>query len=531
MDRITILQKNVKNTSLKDLEKLIYNSRIYKYNPKKRVHTWVQFHNHYYLPLFEEDINQGNSCLFDVPMEYRKEDNSKPKKKRRNRAEFFSRMHGYDTATYIPDKILLHIQDKQLSSAPVISVFQNLYKTITYKAKVKGSKVYNKQLADSALSDAKEFSSTHTWIYFLTSTCDPSLYGGSRQLAFKNHIKERGRITKALKRKYGVQVQYFTEVTNNGWPHTHFVIYSTRPLCQEKERPTAPQSVRRGQLYEFCKKRLAAPIFDLKKATSEKIAGYLVKYIAKTTILDEEKKSKDGVHLTKKHRKEIMTNFFPCVYGYRAYGSTFRKTTQKPAEKTASAGNTFSETKSERKELLKQYLQLRKQENPSEGDIFDLLEKAARRADNLIAFRIKENIPCSLKVQFLSHRQGVIIDKACMGKQLAKNRPFLGRKDIKIINKGCTGCHFHDFIMQNAEEIQKGTFHPTDFPWFTVGEFIQDYTSWENLENEHWKQRAKEQFILTKRRANEKDISTLAKLLEKKYNSTRIRTKEVKEMH
>lgn len=506
MSNIHLIPVSVNDFSPQQIARMVYFSRIFKINPKIKPDGWFNFLGGITVPFFNEDIDLAETCCMEVPTQLRRQEIKAGKRKRTPREVKFEKVLHYTLLKRIPDKALLQLKDIQLSSANFISILSYFAYAITYKQSVKGDPVYNKKLADKCLQDAEIFSARGKWVYFLTSTYSPNHKGWSRQWAFHFHVQERGKIIKALKRKFNVQVQAFTEVTANGFPHTHFVIYSELPLCSETEQVKTPKAVKQGKLFNFIRKHLSAPVFDLKKANHDKIAGYLVKYIAKSTNSKKDENIKSEIFLSKSERKEIMTNFFPCLFGYRAYATTFRKSKKSESPKEV----LLRKTENQRKEYLsaaeKAYKEFISGKEETDLAVFDLFEKVGRQADNLIVLRNKENKGCNLRAELIIRPKGAIFDKSNCGKKAINERPFLGRKDIKIRPRGCAGCTFYEGMINISDRIRQNKAPFDDLPWFSMAEAINIASSLEKTEELSLRDQAIENLIEAREDLTEKAI-------------------------
>lgn len=506
MNNINLIPVSVNDFSQETLAKLVYFSRLFKLNPQVKPDGWFSFLGGITVPFFNDDRDLDDTCCMEVPTQLRRKEIKAEKRKRTPREVKFEKVLHYTLLKRIPDKALLQLKDIQLSSANFISILSYFAFATTYKQSVKGDPVYNKKLADKCLADAEIFSIKGKWVYFLTSTYSPNHKGWSRQWAFHFHVEERGKIIKALKRKFGVQVQAFTEVTNNGFPHTHFVIYSERPLCSETEQVKTPKAVKQGKLFNFIRKHLSAPVFDLKKANHDKIAGYLVKYIAKSTNSKKKESDKSEIFLSKSERKEIMTNFFPCLFGYRAYATTFRKSKKSESPKEVLRRKIENQKEEYISAAEKAYKEFFSGKEETDLSVFDFFEKVGRQADNLIVFRNKENKGCNLRAQLIIKSKGTIFDKSNCGRKAINERPFLKRNDIIIRSKGCPGCTFFDGMIRNSDKIREGGAYFDDFPWFSMAEAINIASSLEKTEELSLRDQAIENLISARKDLAEKAI-------------------------
>lgn len=453
---------NVNKISPEKLTRLCYNSLLVKMSTQYRVSRFfVDQDKKLYFPELEENLNHSE-CGHEIPRELGYGVAKGKKKNKVPREEKFKVVYKHAKDDRISDSIILAAQEIQLSSAGIISIRRNLNEYLTFKAKVKGSAVYNYELGNKCRKDAEELSKMAKYTYFLTLTYDIAKHGKDRGQAYHIFIQDKQRLMKALKRKYGVEIQCVIEVTDKGYPHAHLVLYSPVPLCGEKEPPSHPQRVTKGKLFRFIQKRVTSRVFDLRKAVPGKIAGYLAKYISKSTsVKDVDMYTKKG-NLTKEYRKAVMTAIFPCVFGYRSYSTTFKK-----------SAPTKLKPKDTLDHVIKNICNSFEAKHFKELRGIERVMEAARRAGNLIDFRIKENHLCKGRCSFLKRKAFTPINKAHFGVHKGFAPPMVASGDCIEVKMGCKGCVFMDYIIKNADKIERGMPYLPDFGFFTEGQFIE----------------------------------------------------------
>ena len=254
------------------------------------------------------------------------------------------------------------------------------------------------------------------------------------------------------------------------------------------------------------KKHLSAPVFDLKKANHDKIAGYLVKYIAKSTNSKKDEKVKSEIFLSKSERKEIMTNFFPCLFGYRAYATTFRKSKKSESPKDVQRRKIENQRKEYLSAAEKAYKEFLSGKEETDLAVFDFFEKVGRQADFLIVFRNKENKGCNLRAELIIKTKGTIFDKSNCGRKAINERPFLKRNDIITRRKGCPGCTFFEGMIAKSDRIREGKPYFDDFSWFSMAEAINIASSLEKTEELSLRDQAIENLIDAREDLTEKAI-------------------------
>lgn len=462
MEKIAYTHINVNNLSLQELTKIFYDGLLTRATDHKEVRDYYVIDEYQiYIPNLGLGLAHKD-CGFEVPEPLQLAGKRAKRRARADKKERFKVIYKHKKDKIISDALLLVMEAIQLATARYISIEREIGKFISYKGTVKGSDAYNYKLMQKCREDAKKMQEGANYFYFLTITYSPNLLSEDRELAFKHFNDAKGKLIKQIKRSFHVNIQCFTEVTNLGYPHAHMIIYSEKPLCSEKKKVTTPQKIKRGKLFDFIQKNVDCPIFDLKKAVPGKLANYLVKYMAKSTKKTDDGKAVKDIKLSKNQRKELMTRYFPCVFNYKSYVTTWTK------KKNAKKENKFVN-------FINYFNQKFGHEMPALEKLqgMDKILEAARRAALLINFRIKENVNCAGRAFFLKRIPFTPLSKRSLGQQEAKFVPAALAGEAIAVPLGCRGCKFRNLLRenyQNPDFLQKLM---TTRPFYTAREAIE----------------------------------------------------------
>ena len=372
---------------------------------------------------------------------------SPPEKKERKRKdldEVFPMRKKINTMEYIPDHFLEAIKERQLSRATHLHLINYDNTRRVFQGRVKGSAPYNYELQQKAIKDAEELAQQYERLYFLTLTYSPNDFGWDREVAFSLFNSKLRKFLKQVKRKYGVEYQLVIEVTNLGYPHAHVILYSNEVIVPESIRCYKKKGIINGEVYTFLKEKWELGFINLQRGYNSKISHYLAKYMGKSNFDADPAKDRKKSKLTKANRKALMTTFFPCMYGYRAYRTSWKKGAdgkKQVSQVLAQVGGIEESSEQSEKPLIEQQRAV--------------IAKALRRRANLIYFSIKENKRCSGMVQ-IARKTGLKPLKkgyCCLIK--GKVHPAIKDGVLQIIPKGCSGCRFLEFIQDNYAKIME----------------------------------------------------------------------------
>lgn len=399
---------------------------------------------------YSKDIGEAAShCLFGVPSTHAGLPQEKKKGKRKSPEEIFLFIEKINTAEVPSDAYLCATREVQLSRAVYIKLDYYNGTKRCIKGRVKGDAAYNYSLQQKAIRDVEEMAQRNEYAYFLTLTYSPNDFEKNRAKAFALFKEELTKFKKAAKRKYDCEIASVVEVTDKGYPHAHLIMFTNKPLIPDYIKERKSKGIISGNFYKWILKHWKLGFINLKRAKNDKLGRYIAKYMGKGNFNSDPAKDSKSLKLTKNVRKGLMTTFFPCLYGYRAYGTTWRK-------------------KKEGGEQVQEFLK----DKDAEGQISQashenrakaqlaVVARAARRAANLICFSIKEHKRCAGMVT-LARKTGLKpLKKGYLSLFKCKEHPAFTDKVLEPIYKPCSGCKFIKFIQANYEEILKS---PVEF--------------------------------------------------------------------
>lgn len=372
---------------------------------------------------------------------------SVPEKKKRERKpldEVFPMRAKINTMEYIPDHFLEAVKECQLSRATHLHLVSYDNTRRVFQGRVKGSAPYNYEQQQKAIKDAEALAQQYEHLYFLTLTYSPNEFGWDRSIAFPLFSSKLSKYLKQVKRKFNVEYQLVIEVTNLGFPHAHVILYSDEVIVPESIRSYKKKGIVNGEFYAFLNEKWDLGFINLQRGYNSKISHYLAKYMGKSNFDADPAKDRKKSKLTKANRKALMTTFFPCMYGYRAYRTSWRK---------------GADGKKQVSQVLTQAEGIEESSEPSERPLIEqqraVIAKALRRRANLIYFSIKENKRCAGMVQIARKTGLKPLKKGYCCAVKGKVHPAIRDKVLQIIPKGCSGCKFLEFIQDNYAKIME----------------------------------------------------------------------------
>lgn len=383
-------------------------------------------------------------CSLGCPSLFAGSPPEKKERKRKDLDEVFPMRKKISTMEYIPDHFLEAMKECQLSRATHLHLVNYDNTRRVFQGRVKGSAPYNYELQQKAIKDAEELSQQYEHLYFLTLTYSPNDFGWDREVAFPLFSSKLSKYLKQVKRKYGVESQTVIEVTNLGYPHAHVILYSNEVIVPESIRSYKKKGIINGEFYAFLNEKWDLGFINLQRGYNSKISHYLAKYMGKSNFDADPAKDRKKSKLTKANRKALMTTFFPCMYGYRAYRTSWKK---------------GADGKKQVSQVLVQAEDLEKTSEPSEKPLikqqYAVVARAVRRTANLIYFSIKENKRCSGMVQIARKTGKKPLKKGYCCAVKGKVHPAIRDEVLQIIPKGCSGCKFLEFIQDNYAKIME----------------------------------------------------------------------------
>lgn len=383
-------------------------------------------------------------CALGVPSLYAGSVPEKKERKRKPREEIFKMIPKLNTMEHIPDYLLEAVKEVQLSRGTFMHLENYDGTKRVFKGMVKGSAPYNYNLQQKAIKDAEESSQKYEHLYFLTLTYSPNDFSWNRGEAFSLFSKQLSEYLKKVKRKYGVESQTVIEVTNKGFPHAHVILYSNEILVPKQIPCYKKKGIISGDVYNFLNKEWELGFINFQRGYNSKVSHYLAKYMGKSNFDADPAKDRKTPKLTKANRKALQTTFFPSVYGYRAYRTSWRKAAD--GKKQVSQVLTQGKDWGKRQEIINR---------PLIQEQYAVIAEAVRRTANLIYFSIKENKRCSGMVQIALKTGLKPLKKGYCCAVKGKVHPAIRDKVLQIIPKGCSGCKFLEFIQDNYAKIME----------------------------------------------------------------------------
>lgn len=368
----------------------------------------------------------------------------KKKKERKSRDEIFPMKAKIRNLEYIPDHFLEAIKECQSSRGSYLYLESYDGTKRVFKGMTKGSASYNYKLQQKAIKDAEVLSQEHEFLYFLTLTYSPNDFGHDRDVAFLLFSESLRGYLKDVKRKFGVEWQLVVEVTNKGYPHAHVILYSNKALVPDAIKHMGKKGIIIGDFYRFLNEKWELGFINLQKGYNSKVSHYLAKYMGKSNFDSDPAKDRKTAKLTKANRKALMTTYLPCVYGYRAYRTSWKK---------------GADGKKQVSQVLTQAEGVEESSEPSEKPLikqqYAVVAKAVVKTANLIYFSIKENKRCSGMVQIARKTGLKPLKKGYCCAVKGKVHPAIRDEVLQIIPKGCSGCRFLEFIQDNYAKIME----------------------------------------------------------------------------
>lgn len=438
--RLEYVNNPTKEQIAEAVEQAIYS----KFTPEKEPTHVLVLANGQKL-FYNPDLSyKAKHCILGVPSLHAGLVPEKKERKRKPREEIFKMLPKLNTLEEIPDYLLEAVKEVQLSRGTFMHLESYDGTKRVFKGMVKGSAPYNYNLQQKAIKDAEESSQKYEHLYFLTLTYSPNDFSWNRGEAFSLFSEQLSEYLKKVKRKYGVESQTVIEVTNKGFPHAHVILYSNEIIVPKQIPCYKKKGIISGDVYNFLNKEWGLGFINFQRGYNSKISHYLAKYMGKSNFDADPAKDRKTSKLTKANRKALQTTFFPCVYGYRAYRTSWRKGAD--GKKQVSQVLTQGKGWDKRQEIINR---------PLIQEQYAVIAEAVRRTANLIYFSIKENKRCSGMVQIARKTGKKPLKKGYCCAVKGKVHPAIRDGVLQIIPKGCSGCKFLEFIQDNYAKIME----------------------------------------------------------------------------
>lgn len=189
-----------------------------------------------------------------------------------------------------------------------------------FESFTKGTNRYNKKLSSKVKDFTSAVCANGTETFALTVTCDPKKYNNNRFDAWKNYTADINKTLENLRKHKGLKYLWVKESTKKGYPHAHIVLSFPKGFCKGYDKMQNAKRLYYGEFYEYIKKNVVAPRFDLQPIKGKNLKYYLTKYISKGENDDVYRLGKKEELLTKAERKEALAFIMTTITKTRLCG-------------------------------------------------------------------------------------------------------------------------------------------------------------------------------------------------------------------
>lgn len=304
-----------------------------------------------------------------------------------------------------------------------------------FESFTKGTNRYNKKLSSKVKDFTSAVCENGTETFALTVTCDPKKYNNNRFDAWKNYTADINKTLENLRKHKGLKYLWVKESTRKGYPHAHIVLSFPKGFCKGYDKMQNAKRLYYGEFYEYIKKNVVAPRFDLQPIKGKNLKYYLTKYISKGENDDVYRLGKKEELLTEAERKEALAFIMTTVTKTRLCG--FCKLKEMTIQNT-------SRTDAERlsKHLRKTGLKLMKNSSRecNEREHFARLRALLIKLCNNSPFTCCKNLYAMSKNTFQKEISQDIDDEFLENKK--KQQKF----DVLSKRVTCNGCIWSDLV-------------------------------------------------------------------------------------
>lgn len=304
-----------------------------------------------------------------------------------------------------------------------------------FESFTKGTNRYNKKLSSKVKDFTSAVCANGTETFALTVTCDPKKYNNNRFDAWKNYTADINKTLENLRKHKGLKYLWVKESTKKGYPHAHIVLSFPKGFCKGYDKMQNAKRLYYGEFYEYIKKNVVAPRFDLQPIKGKNLKYYLTKYISKGENDDVYRLGKKEEVLTKAERKEALAFIMTTVTKTRLCG--FCKLKEMAIQNT-------SRTDAERlsKHLRKTGLKLMKNSSRecNEREHFARLRALLIKLCNNSPFTCCKNLYAMSKNTFQKEISQDIDDEFLANKKKQQKYDILSRRVT------CNGCIWSDLV-------------------------------------------------------------------------------------
>ena len=304
-----------------------------------------------------------------------------------------------------------------------------------FESFTKGTNRYNKKLSSKVKDFTSAVCANGTETFALTITCNPKKYNNNRFDAWKNYTADINKTLENLRKHKGLKYLWVKESTKKGYPHAHIVLSFPKGFCKGYDKMQNAKRLYYGEFYEYIKKNVVAPRFDLQPIKGKNLKYYLTKYISKGENDDVYRLGKKEELLTKAERKEALAFIMTTVTKTRLCG--FCKLKEMTIQNT-------SRTDAERlsKHLRKTGLKLMKNSSRecNEREHFARLRALLIKLCSNSPFTCCKNLYTMSKNTFQKEISQDIDD------EFIKNKKKQQKFDILSKRVTCNGCIWSDLV-------------------------------------------------------------------------------------
>lgn len=304
-----------------------------------------------------------------------------------------------------------------------------------FESFTKGTNRYNKKLSSKVKDFTSAVCASGTETFALTVTCNPKKYNNNRFEAWKNYTADINKTLENLRKHKGLKYLWVKESTKKGYPHAHIVLSFPKGFCKGYDKMQNAKRLYYGEFYEYIKKNVVAPMFELQPIKGNNLKYYLTKYISKGEDDDVYRLGKKEEELTKAERKEALAFIMTTVTKTRLCG--FCKLKEMAIQNT-------SRTDAERlsKHLRKTGLKLMKNSSRkcNEREHFARLRALLIKLCNNSPFTCCKNLYAMSKNTFQKEISSDIDDEFLQNKKKQQKYDVLSKRVT------CNGCIWSDLV-------------------------------------------------------------------------------------
>lgn len=304
-----------------------------------------------------------------------------------------------------------------------------------FESFTKGTNRYNKKLSSKVKDFTAAVCANGTETFALTVTCDPKKYNNNRFDAWKNYTQDINKTLENLRKHKGLKYLWVKESTKKGYPHAHIVLSFPKGFCKGYDKMQNAKRLYYGEFYEYIKKNVVAPMFELQPIKGNNLKYYLTKYISKGEDDDVYRLGKKEELLTKAERKEALAFIMTTVTKTRLCG--FCKLKEMTIQNT-------SRTDAERlsKHLRKAGLKLMKNSSHECNE----REHFARLRALLIKLCINSPFTCCKNLYAMSKNTFQKEISPDIDDEFLQNKKKQQKYDVLSKRVTCNGCIWSDLV-------------------------------------------------------------------------------------